>query len=290
MKEGAERMKREKRWHFAFMPGRGGVWQRSMAQFELTFLGTGTSLGVPMIACHCEVCRSTDPRDQRDRSSIYIRTPECRLVVDTGPDFRRQFLRNGISKLDAVLMTHAHSDHIMGFDDLRPFTFGEHSRIPVYASHETMQGLRHTFHFAFDGKNRWAGYLKPEPHEITGPFQLGATTITPLPVQHGRVVTTGFRFDREGMEPVAYLPDCKSIPDSTRKHLLDCGLLIIDALRYREHPTHLSVAEAIAVSRDVRAKATFFTHLSHDLGHAALEATLPPDIRVAYDGLVLHVA
>jgi phosphoribosyl 1,2-cyclic phosphate phosphodiesterase len=260
-----------------------------MAQFELTFLGTGTSLGVPMIGCTCPVCRSTDPRDQRDRSSIYVRTPEMTWVVDTGPDFRRQFLRNGIHQLDAVLITHPHSDHIMGFDDLRPFTFGADARIPVFASPATMDGLRHTFHFAFDGRNRYAGYLKPEPHEITVPFQLGATTITPLPVEHGRVVTTGFRFDRPGMESVAYVPDCKAIPDTTRRLMMDCGILIIDALRYREHPTHLCVEESIAVARSVRAAQTYFTHISHDISHATLSSDLPENIHVAYDGLVLIV-
>jgi phosphoribosyl 1,2-cyclic phosphate phosphodiesterase len=152
-----------------------------------------------------------------------------------------------------------------------------------------MAGLRHTFSFAFDEQNRYAGYLKPEPFEITGPFHLGRTLITPLPVQHGRVVTTGFRFDREGMPAVVYLPDCKSIPDTTRDLILDCGILIIDALRHRTHPTHLSVEEAIAVARDVRAGQTYFTHLCHDLGHAALEASLPPGIRVGYDGLVLSM-
>lgn len=259
-----------------------------MADFELTFLGTGTSLGVPMIGCACAVCQSTDPRDQRDRASIFIRTPELCFIVDTGPDFRRQCLRNNIRHIDAVLITHPHSDHIMGFDDLRPFTFGADASIPVYASEETMEGLRHTFHFAFDGRNRYIGYLKPEPYLITGPFQLGETTITPLPVEHGRVTTTGFRFDRTGMKPIVYLSDCKRIPDTTLELMMDCGVLIIDALRYREHPTHLSVEEAIAVARQVRAEQTFFTHISHDLGHAAVEAHLPPDIRIAFDGLRLE--
>lgn len=260
-----------------------------MAQFELTFLGTGTSLGVPMIGCTCPVCRSTDPRDQRDRSSVYIKTPELSWVVDTGPDFRRQMLRNRIAHVDAVLITHPHSDHIMGFDDLRPFTFDMESSIPVYASPETMNGLRYTFAFAFDQKNRFPGYLKPAPHEIDGPFQLGNTTITPLPVHHGRVTTTGFRFDRPGMKSLAYVPDCKTVPEATMVHLAGVEVLIIDALRYREHPTHLSVAESIALARAAGAGQTWFTHLSHDLSHATLEEELPPDIRVAYDGLVLQL-
>ncbi len=280
-------MKREKRWHFAFPAGGGSVSAGRMVPFELTFLGTGTSLGVPMIGCACAVCRSADPRDQRDRAAIFVRTPECCWVVDTGPDFRRQCLRHGINAVDAVLITHPHSDHIMGFDDLRPFTFGAEARIPVYASPETMNGLRHTFHFAFDGQHRYIGYLKPDPHEISGPFLLGQTTITPLPVEHGRITTTGFRFDRPGMPPVAYLPDCKSIPAETLGLLMDCGVLIIDALRYREHPTHLSVAESIAVARDVRAGQTWFTHISHDLCHATLTEQLPSGIKVAWDGLVL---
>lgn len=260
-----------------------------MAQFELTFLGTGTSLGVPVIGCRCPVCCSPDSRDQRDRCSLYIRTPECCLVVDTGPDFRRQFLRNRICQLDAVLITHAHTDHIMGFDDLRPFTFEESDYMPVYASPATMDGLRRAFHFAFDVHNRFPGYLRPEPREISGSFELGNTTITPLPVQHGKVVVTGYRFDRTGMPGVVYLPDCKLIPDTTRDLMMDCGILIIDALRYRPHHTHLNVEEATAVARDVRARQTFFTHLCHEISHAGLEENLPPDIRVAFDGLQLRL-
>ena len=262
-------------------------WQRRMPQFELTFLGTGTSLGVPMIGCACPVCLSADPRDQRDRASLFIRTPELCWVVDTGPDFRRQCLRNKITHVDAVLITHAHSDHIMGFDDLRPFTFGVDKKIPVYASAETFTGLKHTFHFAFSGENHFPGYLKPEAHLIEGAFKLGETMITPLPVNHGRVTTTGFRFDRPGMQSIAYLSDCKSIPDKTRALLLNIDILIIDALRYREHPTHLSVSESILVAEEVRAGQTWFTHISHDLGHAAVDDVLPDKIRMAYDGLVI---
>lgn len=261
-----------------------------MAHLDLTFLGTGTSLGVPMIGCSCPVCTSSDPRDARDRASIFLRTPELHLVVDTGPDFRRQCLRSGITQIDAVLITHAHSDHIMGFDDLRPFTFGKDRVMPVYASPETFLGLTHCFHFAFEENRRSPGYLKAAAHPIHGPFQLGATTITPLPVQHGRVTTTGFRFDRPGMASTAYLSDCKGIPDETRNLLLDIDILIIDALRYRDHPTHLSVAESTALAASVNAHTTYFTHLSHDLHHATLTEELPENIHVAHDGLVLDLA
>ncbi len=260
-----------------------------MPDFELTFLGTSTSLGVPMVGCACPVCTSPDPRDFRDRSSILLRTPEQTVLVDTGPDLRRQLLRHRVTQVDAVLITHPHSDHIMGFDDLRPFTFGPDKRIPVYAAPDTMDALRRTFSFAFDPSNNYPGYLKPEPHEIGGPFSLGRLTVTPLPVEHGSFITTGFRFDWPGFAPVAYLPDCKAIPDETMVHLMDIGTLILDALRYREHPTHLHVEASIAVARECRARQTWFTHLSHDLKHATLEAELPPGIGVAWDGLILDL-
>lgn len=260
-----------------------------MAQFELTFLGTGTSTGIPMIGCHCEICTSPDPRDKRDRASIWIRTPEAAWVVDTGPDFRHQCLRNGIEHLDAVLITHAHTDHIMGFDDLRRFTFEADQILPVHATAETMAVLHRTFEFAFNGLNRYPGYFKPDPHIIDGPFQIGGTTVTSIPVQHGKVMTNGYRFDRPGMDGVAYLPDCKTIPPESMALLENVGVLIIDALRHREHPTHLSVSEALVVAQETGAREVWFTHLSHELSHATLESELPPHIRIAHDGLTLRL-
>src|SRR5436309_13543206 len=208
------------------------------SQLAVTFLGTGTSQGVPMIGCDCDVCRSPDPRDQRLRSSIYIETPECAFVVDTGTDFRTQALRENIRRLDAVVFTHSHTDHIMGFDDLRRFSHA-HGSMPVYASPETMRDLERVFQFAFQTNNRIPYYLKPEPHVIDGPFQLGSTIITPLPVPHGDSIVNGYLFSRAGAKLVAYLSDCSAVPDAIVDLIGGVKVLIIDALRDKPHPTPL---------------------------------------------------
>ena len=205
-----------------------------MAELTITFLGTGTSQGVPMIGCDCRVCRSSDPRDQRTRSSIYVQTPECSWVVDTGTDFRTQCLRENVRTVDAVVFTHAHTDHIMGFDDLRPFCHGERD-LPVYASAETMRDLQRVYEFAFNGLNRWPGYLRPEPHVIEGAFELGATELTPLPVPHGRILVNGYLLKRRGKLLAAYLSDCKSVPDDVVSKIAGVPHLIIDALRRKPH-------------------------------------------------------
>lgn len=257
-----------------------------MSDFSLTFLGTGTSQGVPMIGCDCEVCTSGDPRDRRLRASVYVQAPECAFVIDTGPDFRTQALRERIRRLDAVVLTHPHTDHIMGFDDLRSYCHGGRE-LPVYGSPETLAVLQRVFAFAFDGKNRFPGYLNPIAHEISGPFTLGETELVPLPVPHGRVNTTGYLFVREGRKRAAYFPDCKAISPAIRERIAGVEVLIVDALRRKEHPTHMNVEEALEVALDVQARETWFTHLCHDLGHASFEAELPTGVRVAYDGLRL---
>ena len=259
-----------------------------MAELTITFLGTGTSVGVPMIGCDCRVCRSTDPRDQRSRSSIYLETAEAAWVVDTGPDFRMQALRERIHRLDAAVYTHSHTDHIMGFDDLRPFCFGGHD-LPVHAAAETMRDLERVFTFAFNGQNRWPGYIRPIPRVIDGPFFLGETELVPIPVRHGRAHVLGFLFRRRGEALAAYFSDCKEVPAEARPQLHGVRHLIVDALRFEPHPTHMNVEEALALAREVAPGQTWLTHLSHDLMHAEVEATLPPGVRIAYDGLKIEI-
>lgn len=255
---------------------------------DLLFLGTGTSLGVPVVGCECAVCRSPDPRDRRTRASVYLRTPECAWVVDTGPDFRAQCLRENIRAIDAVVYTHAHTDHVMGFDDLRPFC-DLRRPLPIFASAATMDDLRRIYAFAFDGHHRYPGYVCPDPRVIDGPFALGATTVTPVPVLHGRTTVNGYLFARDGRPLVAYLSDCKTVPPAAIHALAGVDTLVIDALRAAPHPTHMNLAEALAVVGEIRPARTWFTHLSHDAGHAATAAALPADVAVAWDGLRLTV-
>ncbi|MGB8167368.1 MAG: MBL fold metallo-hydrolase [Chthoniobacteraceae bacterium] len=255
-----------------------------MSELTITFLGTGTSQGVPMIGCDCLVCTSSDPRDQRTRASLYVETPECAWVVDTGPDFRAQALRERVRRVDAVVYTHSHTDHIMGFDDLRPFCFGGHD-IPIHASSETMADLQRVFVFAFNGQNRWPGYVRPLPRLIEGEFQLGETTVTPLPIVHGRAHMLGFLFSRKCERLAAYLTDCKEVPASVIERIAGVRHLIVDALRYTPHPTHMNIDEALALRAAVGPAQTWFTHMCHDVGHATAEPMLPDAVRLAYDGL-----
>ncbi len=257
-------------------------------QLQLTFLGTGTSVGIPVVGCDCAVCRSSDPHDKRLRSSVYLRTPEAAWVIDTGPEFRIQCLRANIRQLDAALFTHPHMDHLVGFDDLRRFTIEPDHFIPIYAMPSCLAVLERIFHYAFDGENRHRGYLKPFPKPIHGPFHLGETTVTPLPVQHGNVETIGFLFARGGQKLCAYLPDCKTLPPATLETLRGVDTLIIDALRHTPHPTHMNFAEALAVHRDLQPRQTWFTHIQCEIMHAVENPKLPAGVQLAYDDLQLE--
>jgi phosphoribosyl 1,2-cyclic phosphate phosphodiesterase len=261
-----------------------------MPDLQVTFLGTGTSQGVPMIGCDCPVCSSSDPRDNRTRSSLYVRTPEASFVVDTGADFRQQCLRERILWLDAVVYTHAHTDHIMGFDDLRRFCDLQPSgKLPIYASPETMADLERVFRFAFDGSARFPGYIDPVPHRVTGAFRIGDLDVTPLPVPHGRIMVNGYLFSRDGRKLFAYLSDCKMVPPDIRALLAGVETLALDALRHRPHPTHMSLTEALEVAADLHPARTFLTHLCHELGHVETQKIVPEGVYVAYDGLRLDL-
>jgi phosphoribosyl 1,2-cyclic phosphate phosphodiesterase len=258
-----------------------------MPGLTITFLGTGTSQGVPVIGCDCEVCHSEDTRDKRTRSSVYVESEECAFVIDTGTDFRAQCLRENVRRLDAVVYTHSHTDHIMGFDDLRPFC-NRNRDLPIYASAQTMQDLMRVFAFAFDGNNRFPGYIRPEPHIVDGPFFLGRTELIPLPVRHGRLEVFGFLFRRSGEKCAAYLSDCKEVPEPVVETIRGTNILIVDALRHRPHSTHLSISEALDLARRAEIRGTWFTHLCHEVDHASLEQELPIGVRVSYDGLKIE--
>ena len=256
------------------------------AGLEITFLGTGTSQGVPMIACDCAVCRSEDPRDSRLRTAARIRTPAVEFVIDTPPDFRTQALRENIRRIDAVLFTHAHTDHVMGFDDLRRYCETQDIEMPVYAAPHVLADLRRIFQFAFDGSSGGIrNYIRTRVHEAAGPFTLGDLEVAPVSLPHGRFNTTGYVFSQLGRPLLAYFTDCNAVPAVATEAARGVEVLVIDALRHEPHPTHMSVREAIAAAAAMGAKRTFFTHICHDLGHAATERELPANVRLAFDGL-----
>ncbi len=259
-----------------------------MDRFTATLLGSGTSVGVPTVGCDCETCHSSDPRDKRLRSSLYVQTPEMSWLVDTGPDLRTQCLRENIRQVDAALFTHPHMDHLTGFDELRRFTIEADHFIPIYARPSCLAVLERMFLYAFDGENRYRGYLKPFPKPIHGEFHLGETLITPLPVLHGKVETIGYLFSRGTRKLCAYIPDCKVLLPESLEALRGVDTLIVDALRYSPHYTHMNFEEALAVQRELQPRQTWFTHLSCEVMHARDEPGLPAGVNLAYDGLKLE--
>jgi len=248
---------------------------------KITVLGSGTSVGVPTIGCECEVCRSADPRDQRLRPSILISYAGRNVLIDTTPDFRTQALRARIRRLDAIIFTHSHADHLMGLDDVRPFNFRQQGHIPIYGSENTLAAIRRCFPYIFDASERSTHVPKLDPRPIgDAPVELFGLEFRPVPILHGPQTILGFRFGS-----AAYLTDHSAIPESSLDLLRGLDTLFLDALRYKPHPTHSTVAQSIATVDLLHPRRAFFTHICHDLLHARDEALLPPDIRLAYDGL-----
>ncbi len=242
-------------------------------------------MGVPTLGCHCAVCDSTDPNDKRTRPSLLLSYDGHNVVIDTTPDFRFQAMRARIDRLDAVLFTHGHADHILGLDDIRPYNLKQRSVVPIYASRETLVTLRRQFAYIFDEGPSESSVPLVDLREIGGPFELFGATITPIPAMHGSQPVLGFRIGG-----AAYLTDFSKVPESSKDILRGLDHFILDALRYVPHPTHSSVEQSLALVGELKPKHAWFTHICHDLGHAQTNARLPENVRLSYDGLELEVA
>jgi len=252
---------------------------------RITFLGTGTSHGVPMIGCECATCRSTDPHDNRLRPSICIETSGARVLVDAGPDLREQALRHRIARVDAIVFTHGHADHILGMDDVRRFNALMDGSMPCYGDAATLEDIRRMFSYVFDPATPKGGGLPQlDLRVIDGPFSVGDIHLQPVPIWHGRRRILGFR-----VGGFAYLTDCSRIDEAAWPLLERLDVLVLDALREKPHPTHFSLSDAIATAARIGAARTFFTHMAHDLPHEATNARLPDGMRLAHDGLVLSM-
>ncbi len=255
-------------------------------RLSITVLGSGTSVGVPTIGCHCAVCTSDDPHDKRLRPSILVRWNGHAVLIDTTPDFRQQALTAGIERLDAVLITHAHADHIMGLDDVRPLNFRMSGPIRVYGSVDTIEKIRRTFQYIFDKGPTESSLPKIETCAFDGdrPIRVAGLDFEPIRLAHGHGVVHGFRFGA-----AAYLTDHSAIPPASMEKLRNLDVLFLDALRHRPHPTHSTVEDSLRTVEKLKPRRAFFTHICHDLEHAATEATLPENVRLAHDGLVIEV-
>lgn len=255
-----------------------------MSSLQLTVLGSGTSMGVPTLGCHCEVCASLDPHDKRTRPSVLLAYGGHNVVIDTTPDFRAQAMRERIDRLDAVIYTHSHADHILGLDDIRPYNLKQGGVVPIYASTATQVTLRRQFAYVFDEAPTESSVPAVELRPIDGPFELFGLKIVPVPAMHGPHPVLGFRFGK-----AAYLTDFSAVPETSKKLLQGLDDFILDALRYTVHPMHSNVEQSLALVKELKPMRAWFTHICHDLGHEAANAKLPPNVRLAYDGLKFEV-
>ncbi len=251
---------------------------------KITFLGTGTSAGIPVIGCKCTVCHSLDPRNQRTRASVLVTWEGRNILIDTSTDFRAQALREQIAQIDAILYTHSHADHILGLDDIRPYNFWQHGAIPIYGRHETLSHIRQAFPYIFESSSALSMIPQVEDREISGPFSLNGLSVFPIPVLHGPQEIFGYR-----LGDFAYITDFKTIPENSMSQLHGLDVLVLDALRRKPHPTHSNLENSISVIEQLKPRRAFFTHMGHDLEHQATEDLLPPHIRLAFDGLSVEV-
>jgi len=259
--------------------------EEGFEQGSILVLGSGTSLGVPMVGCRCKVCTSSDPRDRRLRPSVLLRLDDKRILIDTSPDFRYQALHFGIERLGAILYTHSHADHILGLDDVRPYNFLQKEEIPIYTSTETLETIQRIFHYVFDCRPSQSSRPRLQPHTFNDePICAAGITIHPIRVEHGQGTAHGFRFG-----DCAYLTDHSGIPQESLEKLAGLDVLFLDALRHNPHPTHSTVEESLRTVEKLKPKRAFFTHISHDLLHASMEARLPANVQMAYDGLEIPI-
>ncbi|GHT74518.1 hydrolase [Bacteroidia bacterium] len=251
---------------------------------QLTFLGTGTSQGVPMIACDCKVCQSDDPRDKRLRTSALLQTDDLTIVIDAGPDFRQQMLRRQVKRLDAVVLTHEHKDHVGGLDDVRAFNYFMQRPMPIYAEPRVMTALHREYAYAF-AENKYSGVPEMDLHPITeAPFFIKKTKIIPIRGLHCKLPVLGFRID-----DMVYLTDMNAISDESMQSIKGCKSLVINALRKEPHGSHFTLAQALKIIDTVKPQQAFLTHISHQLGqHADVQNELPANVFLAYDGLTIE--
>jgi phosphoribosyl 1,2-cyclic phosphate phosphodiesterase len=252
---------------------------------KITFLGTGTSSGIPTIGCSCHVCNSDDPKDKRLRSSILIEHNQFKILIDTSPDLRQQMLKYNVKKIDAVIYTHHHFDHIGGFDDIRAFNYTSRRVMPVYLMEETLRNIKKTFFYAFSDCDKPGGGVPVIDVNIIDdkPFSIGGLEIIPIPLYHGKMKVLGFRIG-----DFAYCTDTNNIPPESMKLLLDLKIFVLDALRYTWHDTHFKLDDAVKIAKEVSAETTYFIHMAHEIKHSDCEASLPKNMKLAYDGLVIH--